>query len=85
MTPGSDRAASPRRLAIDALSQDVRDARAAVRRHRHGPATSPDLTNARRNLTVALEDYITALERRHLPVPHALRAELQMHRQLFDW
>jgi hypothetical protein len=66
------------------LSRGVRDARATVHMHRHGPVVATELANARRALTIALEEYISALEQRHLPVPHALHMELEMHRRLFD-
>lgn len=63
----------------------MRDARAAVRQRRHGPVVPGDLAEARRELITALEEYTVALEQRHLPVPHALRAETEMLRELFDW
>jgi hypothetical protein len=72
-----------RMLPLDVLSRSVRDARAAVHQHRHGPVTA-ELANARRDLVHALQEYTAALEDRHLPVPYALRSELRLHRQLFD-
>jgi hypothetical protein len=78
-------AASSPGLPLDVLSRRVREARAAVHRHRHGPVASNELAAARRDLMLALEDYTTALEQRCLPVPYALRTELQLHRQLFRW
>lgn len=71
------------RRPLDVLSASVRDARAAVHLHRHGPV-SAELTNARRDLVHALQEYTSALEDRHLPVPYALRAELRLQRRLFD-
>lgn len=84
MSIHSDRQA-PRRLALDALSAHVREARVAVHRQRNQPVVSADLASARRGLVRALEAYTFALEERQLPVPSALRAELKLHRQLFDW
>lgn len=84
MSTHRDRNPASRRLALDALSAGVRDAREAVHRHRNGPAVSPELAGARRRLVRALEDYTVALEERRLPVPSALRAELQLHSRLFD-
>jgi hypothetical protein len=66
------------------LSRSLHDARDVVRQCRRGPVVAPDLARARRALIAALEEYTLALDRRHLPVPHALRAELDMHRQLFE-
>jgi len=66
------------------LGLHVQDARAVVRQRRHPPVVPANLAEARRALIAALEEYTGALEQRHLPVPHALRTELRMHRQLFD-
>ena len=77
--------APEQRRSLDELSRKVRDARAAVHRHRHGPVVPADLASARRELVHALQEYTSALEERKLPVPSALRAELQLHRRLFDW
>ena len=77
-------APAPRPPSLDTLSGRVRAARAAVERLRHGPANCPPMASARHHLLVALEDYVTALETRRLPVPGALRRELQLHRNLFD-
>ena len=75
---------APRQLSLSTLSRGVRDARVAVHRHRHGPVVATELASARRALMTALEEYTSALEQRHLPVPHALHLELQLHQQLFD-
>lgn len=80
---GPSGTAPSRRPPLDVLSRSVRDARAAVHQHRHGPV-SAELTNARRELVHALQEYTSALEARHLPVPYALRAELRLQRRLFD-
>jgi signal transduction histidine kinase len=78
--------APPRRKPpLDVLSGSVREARAVVRQRRHGRIEQKELAEARHALIAALEEYTVALEQRRLPVPHALRAELEMHRQLFDW
>lgn len=69
---------------LEALSRRVRGARAAVHLQRHRPASALPLAKARHSLIVALEDYVTALETRRLPVPHTLKLELQLHHDLFD-
>ena len=74
----------PGPLSLTMLSRDVREARAAVHVQRHGPVVATELATARRALMIALEEYTSALEQRHLPVPHALHMELDMQRQLFD-
>jgi len=82
MTAGPDGTAASRRLPLGVLSRSVRDARAAVHKHRHGQV-SAELANARRELVHALQEYTAALEARHLPVPYALREELRLHSKLF--
>lgn len=85
MTSGPSRPmASPSPLPLDVLSRRVRAARLAVHGLREGPANGPSVVSARRCLLVALEEYVTALESRRLPVPHALQQELKLHRDLFD-
>lgn len=84
MTAGPANTRPRRRRSLDVLGRSLRDARATVRQCRHGPVGSSDLIEARRELITALDDYTAALEERHLPVPHALRTELAMHRALFD-
>lgn len=66
------------------LSWRLREARAAVLRLRSGPVDSKDVVNARHRLMEELESYVAALEAQRLPVPHRLRAELQLHEHLFD-
>ena len=86
MTTGDGSADSARAAAppsLSALSNSVQKARAVVRRRRHPPVVPAELAAARRALVAALADYAAGLEQRHLPVPPALRSELEMHRQLF--
>lgn len=79
-----DELGARRPLPLGVLSQRVRDARILVHRHRQGPVNSPEVVDARRRLLEELENYVAALELRHLPVPRALRAELELYAQLFD-
>ncbi|MGN6129319.1 MAG: hypothetical protein ACTHOK_03170 [Nocardioidaceae bacterium] len=81
-TDDDDRRARPPALA--GLGRSVQEAREFVRECRHPPVVPAELAEARRALIAALTDYTVALEQRHLPVPHALRSELEMHRRLFD-
>lgn len=86
MTPGTyDDLPLPRPPSLSALGRTVRHAREEVHECRHGAVVAKDLADARRALIAALEDYTAALEKQHLPVPSALRSELQLHRDLFDW
>ena len=74
----------PRTPPLDVLRGSVREARAVLRQRRHGRIEQKELAEARHAaLVAALEEYTVALEQRRLPVPHSLRAELEMHRQLF--
>lgn len=66
------------------LVRRVHEARIEVDRCRHGRVVREELAAARRGLLRALQDYTAALERRALPVPARLRAELKLHRDLFD-
>jgi hypothetical protein len=68
---------------LGGLVRRVRAARRAVETERHGPVTRDGLVIARRELLVALEDYIAGLERSSLPVPSRLRTEVRLHRGLF--
>jgi hypothetical protein len=70
-------------LPLEALVRRVRDARQEVDHCRHGRIVRHELENARHELMVALQDYTAALERRDLPIPWRLRAELKLHRDLF--
>jgi len=77
---------APDRLPGKQLSQlrrELEQARMLVaddRLARRGPFETLD---ARRAVLAALEAYAEALEARRLPMPHALRDELRLHRQLF--
>jgi len=66
------------------LARRVQDARSHVDRCRNGRVVREDLAAARSDLLRALEDYTRALERRALPVPSRLQAELRLHRDLFE-
>ena len=46
------------------------------------PSDAKHQAGARRNLLKALEAYVDALGKRHLPVPPRLRDELSLQRQL---
>jgi hypothetical protein len=86
MTPGPyDDLSLPRPPSLSALGRTVRHARQEVHECRHAVGTTRDLADARRALISALQNYTVALEEQHLPVPSALRAELKMHRDLFEW
>jgi hypothetical protein len=78
------RSASPQPVSLDALSEDVRTARSALRRNRKSPA-SADLESSRHDLVVALDRYVSALEDRNLPVPRSIHTELQLLRGLLRW
>ena len=69
---------------LETLSRRIREARVSVERHRHQQTTQSELAAARHRLTLALEAYAAALERRNLPMPWRLQAELRLHRDLFD-
>ncbi|WP_296601999.1 hypothetical protein [Nocardioides sp.] len=69
---------------LESLSRRIREARTAVERHRHQKAAAGELAEARHQLTLALEAYAAALERKNLPMPWRLQAELRLHRDLFD-
>ena len=69
---------------LGVLMQRVQAARSQVDRCRHGPVVREELAAARRDLLRALQDYTGALERRALPVPSRLRAEVKLHLELFD-
>jgi hypothetical protein len=66
------------------LVHRISEARTAVDRCRHGPVARDELAAARRELVKALQAYTSALDRRALPVPSRLRAELRLHRELFE-
>ena len=62
----------------------IHRARTAVDRSRHGRVAREELADARHELMLALQAYVSALERRKLPVPRQMQAELRLHRGLFD-
>ena len=66
------------------LVHQIHEARTHVEQCRHGQVVREDLAAARRELVRALQAYTSALEHRHLPVPSRLRAELDLHRELFE-
>ncbi|MGH3509141.1 MAG: hypothetical protein ACRDPI_02795 [Nocardioidaceae bacterium] len=71
---------SPAAPSLDILGKRLRDARAAVDRHRQGPVGTTHIVGARQRLLGAMEEYIAALEARGLPVPYQLRDELRLAR-----
>jgi hypothetical protein len=83
-TASAGGSASERRALLGVLGQRVRDARAAVHEHRHGPVGSVELADARRDLLRALQEYTAALEQEGLPVPRTIRMELRLHGRLFE-
>ncbi len=83
--PGSiPRSAPLQPASLDALGEDVRTARSALRMHRHGPA-SADLESSRQALVLALDRYVSALENRNFPVPRRIHTELQLLKGLLRW
>lgn len=80
----NDRVGATRPISLQALGNEIHDARSAHQRHRRSPA-SADLENSRHHLVLALENYVAALEDRNLPVPRSIHAELQLLRGLLRW
>ena len=70
-------------LSLSVLFEAVDAARAGLQACRAGPP-STEREARRRDLVVALQAYVTALEARPVPVPHPLRAELLLHQGLLD-
>ncbi len=70
--------------ALEALTRRIRRARTTVERCRNGRVARDELADARHELMLALQAYASALERRKLPVPWRMQAELKLHRDLFD-
>jgi hypothetical protein len=68
---------------LGVLAERLREARARVGEHRTGAAGSSEALDARHSVLAALDDFITALEARGIPVPYLLRDELRLHRVLF--
>lgn len=77
-------AESRRDRSLESMSRRIREARTAVDRCRNGPVSRDELADARHELMLALRDYVAALERKNLPVPWRMQAELKLHRDLFD-
>ena len=69
---------------LETLLQRVHRARTTVEDRRNGRVARDELADARPELMLALQAYVTALERRKLPVPWRMQAELRLHRDLFD-
>lgn len=69
--------------ALGALLRRVHRARSTVERCRNGRVARDELADARHELMLALQAYVAALERRKLPVPRQMQAELRLHRGLF--
>ncbi len=69
---------------LEAMSRRIRVARTAVDRCRNQQVARDELADARHELMLALQAYAAALERRKLPVPWRMQAELKLHRDLFD-
>ena len=65
------------------LDRRLHEARRQVAERRTGRGHRDELTRAHRDLLAALEDFTGALEEHGLPVPPALRTELQLHRDLW--
>jgi hypothetical protein len=84
VTSGPHRLGAGTNLSLELLSERLRDARAVVNVLRHGPGGTRTMVSARHCLLIALEDYVTALEVRQFPVPHALQRELRLQRDLCE-
>jgi hypothetical protein len=69
---------------LEAMIRRIRRARTVVDRCRNGRVARDELADARHELMLALQAYASALERRKLPVPWRMLAELKLHRDLFD-
>ncbi len=68
---------------LSELATDVRRAREAVLARRVAPVVREDLVRAQRVLLAALEAYVAELVVRRLPVPHRLRDDLRLQRELW--
>jgi len=75
---------SGRDESLEGMLRRVHQARTVVEGFRHGQGARDQLANARHELMLALQAYVGALERRKLPVPWRMQAELRLHRDLFD-
>lgn len=68
---------------LSELATDVRRAREAVLARRVAPVVWEDLVRAQRALLRAMEAYVVELGVRRLPVPHRLRDDLRLQRELW--
>ena len=68
-------------LSLSALFEAVDAARAGLQACRAGPPSTERETK-RRDLVLALQAYVKALEARPVPIPYTLRAELLLHQGL---
>lgn len=66
------------------LATDVRAARQVVHARRMDPVIRQDLVLAHHSLLQTMEAYVSELTARHLPIPHRLRDELRLQRDLAD-
>jgi hypothetical protein len=80
VSPTVPRGESPRSLTE--LATEVRRAREHVLARRMAPATLQDLVKAQHALLQTMEAYVTELTVRHLPIPHRLRDDLRLQRDL---
>jgi hypothetical protein len=78
--PTAHREEEPRTLTE--LATDMRTARQHVHARRMAPATLQDLVKAQHVLLQTMEAYASELTVRHLPLPHRLRDDLRLQRQL---
>jgi len=79
-----DRGLMHRLLPLSVLDLRLREARQAVEERRDGASGTADVLFARQALLLAMEDYVSALDRHGLPVPYLLRDELRLHAQIAD-
>lgn len=70
-------------LSLAVLDRRLHQARQRVADRRAGRGHRDDLVRAHRELLAALVAFTGALEGQGLPVPPPLRAELQLHRDLW--
>lgn len=64
------------------LAADIRVAREVVAAMRIAPVVQPALLSARQTLLRAMEAYALELTARRLPIPHQLRDDLRLQRDL---
>jgi hypothetical protein len=80
-SPEQSRVSTTKSLAD--LDRRLHEARRGVAARRTGRGHRDDLARAHRDLLAALEAFTGALVEHGLPVPPALRTELQLHRDLW--